>query len=274
MEYIQHYDFGVSIMTAIGIFGIRQGFLIGADGRVTLDDESRATASQTLLVKETSTAQKIFPIDTPDMMGAYALAGTIGNDELSLDLVDEAKREALHLSQRNFADPIRFIKKFAADLAEVITQAKHFPEQETRAYGWMIVEIFFVGYFKREPFVTHVAFYHRARQSAAFQLESMPLKGFLYGSEIVRKAMYDDHGALRNSPLSEHIQGPNTIARFDDAERYVKGYIEACSSSLALEMDEAGCKKIGGHIHVAEITPNGFRWRIPPIQPISPVTAP
>jgi hypothetical protein len=92
----------------------------------------------------------------------------------------------------------------------------------------------------------------------------MGLSNVLYGSGVIQQAMYDNYGPIDNSPFAEYFKNPRTIDSFDDAEEYVKGYIEACSSPLALEMDEVGCKKIGGHIHIAEITRSGFRWRIPP----------
>jgi hypothetical protein len=48
------------------------------------------------------------------------------------------------------------------------------------------------------------------------------------------------------------------------AAYFAKGYIEACSSPLALKFDPT-CEELGGHIHVATITPqDGFRWVIPP----------
>jgi hypothetical protein len=45
------------------------------------------------------------------------------------------------------------------------------------------------------------------------------------------------------------------------------GYIAACSDPIALELDEF-CHTIGGHIHVATVTPDhGFRW-VPGLGPI------
>jgi hypothetical protein len=80
--------------------------------------------------------------------------------------------------------------------------------------------------------------------------------------------MYGDDGrrVLPGSPFANFVKdlGPNPSLK--DAEQYVRGYIEACSSPLALELDEAICKGIGGHIHVATITPSdGFRWVVPPL---------
>jgi len=38
------------------------------------------------------------------------------------------------------------------------------------------------------------------------------------------------------------------------------GYIRACRTSEALQIDEK-CAEIGGHIHAATVTPKeGFRW--------------
>jgi hypothetical protein len=78
--------------------------------------------------------------------------------------------------------------------------------------------------------------------------------------------MYDQKGTpIPNSPFAGYTVTINQYSNLREAERYVKGYIEACSSAKALEMDPEICKKIGGHIHIAEITPDGFRWRVPPL---------
>jgi hypothetical protein len=37
-------------------------------------------------------------------------------------------------------------------------------------------------------------------------------------------------------------------------------YIRACDSNEGRQVDPALCAGIGGHIHIAAITPAGFKW--------------
>jgi hypothetical protein len=58
---------------------------------------------------------------------------------------------------------------------------------------------------------------------------------------------------------------PEIRVTLSDAVEAGRNYIEACSSPVALEIDKEICQGIGGHIHVATITPTaGFEWLIPP----------
>jgi hypothetical protein len=55
------------------------------------------------------------------------------------------------------------------------------------------------------------------------------------------------------------------LADITEEEFRVAGAIIAaqCDPS-AVMLDREHCASIGGHIHIAEITTNGFAWRIPP----------
>src|SRR5438270_10015775 len=64
-------------MTAIGVVGLPDGFVIAADGRATLADESRATATDQERARESYSFTKIFHIHERDKNLAYAMAGTI-----------------------------------------------------------------------------------------------------------------------------------------------------------------------------------------------------
>jgi hypothetical protein len=50
-----------------------------------------------------------------------------------------------------------------------------------------------------------------------------------------------------------------------EAACYAKGYIDAFASPLALTLDPS-CEAIGGHVHVATVTPgDGFQWVVRPV---------
>lgn len=255
-------------MTAIGVSGSQQGFIIGADGRKRVDDASRA-AKPELAINDSQVAQKIFPIVGQDRSIAYAIAGNVvaHAPDSPFDALKECAALVRHASDYDYENATKLVNRFSKSVAEAISEAKHFPQHNQTPDGsWKIMDLIFAGYFRGAPFLTYVSFEHSHR-FAEFHSQAMSPVGILYGSEVVRKAMYDDMGDIvTNSPFSRYIQDPRKIQSLEESEKYVKGYIEACSTELALKMDESYCKKIGGHIHVAEITASGFKWRIPPIE--------
>jgi hypothetical protein len=255
-----------SSMTAIGISGTKDGFIIGADGRKTVDDISKSSDPDKAKVLEGRESQKIFPLRGANKNVAYALAGSVANPDLAFDAIQECMKLTDLFRDRDYKNETKFVNGFSKALTERINQAKHFPEFEKNSNDhWKIMDAVFGGYFKAIPFLTCVEFYH-SLHFAEFHAQSMSFAGILYGSDVIRRAMYDDFGnIISGSPFTEYIQNPREINSLNDSEKYVKGYIQACSSELAISMDESCCKKIGGHIHIAELTPNEFRWRIAPI---------
>jgi len=210
-------------------------------------------------------AEKIFPLRSNDKNIAYALAGNVANPDLPFDAVVECTRLAEEFRQRDIENQTKFVNGFSMALRERIQQQKHFPEIDKNANGdWKIMELFFVGYLKAVPFVFHVEFFYSlaSKPFAEFHSQAMSPAGLLYGSDVVRRAMYDDFwNAVKPSPFADFIQEPHDIRSLNQSHQFVEGYIQACSSELALKMDEAHCKKIGGRIRIAEITPSGFKWR-------------
>jgi hypothetical protein len=132
--------------------------------------------------------------------------------------------------------------------------------------AWKIAGMFLAGYFEQTPCFFIVRFFHFGKNSEVNVKQIDHKYSVLSGSDIVRAAMYrtDKGQPVENSPFAQYVQRTSADLSLDGAERYAKGYVEACSSPLALQMDEAKCRGIGGHIHVAELTKSGFRWRIAP----------
>lgn len=221
-------------MTAIGISGTNEGFIIGADGRKRMDDISRAALPDRIAELESMDTQKIFPLLGSDKSIAYALAGNVINVDPPFDAVEECAKLAESASSRDYQDATKLVNGFSKTLTVLINQAKHFPQCDQNAEGsWKIMELMFTGYLRRVPFLTYVEFYH-SYHFAEFHSQSLSLAGILYGSDVVRRAMYDDFGnVVPESPFSQYIQNPREIRSLDDSERYVKGYIQACSSESA-----------------------------------------
>jgi DNA-binding cell septation regulator SpoVG len=78
-------------MTAIAIVSTEKGFVLAADGRRTLDESFRSRATPAQLARESELVQKIFSAThDDDIVLAYALTGTVANDDNLIDLVKEA----------------------------------------------------------------------------------------------------------------------------------------------------------------------------------------
>jgi hypothetical protein len=122
--------------------------------------------------------------------------------------------------------------------------------------------LYFCGYFNEFPCFSRVDFFHVERD-AQFEINEQSLRGPLVsGSEIVADQMYRDPRDPRFSAfVLERGQSPS----LETATQFARGYIEACSSPLGLEVDALICKGIGGHLHMATITKSGFTWVIEPV---------
>jgi hypothetical protein len=111
--------------------------------------------------------------------------------------------------------------------------------------------------------------WHKDDLEVHYDVNSYPSNySFLLGSEAVRRAMYPNPGDVADARFAPYsVKTP--IMSGQDGEKYITGYIAACSSDLGREVDPETWRITGGKTHVASITPhNGFEWIIPP----SPVT--
>jgi hypothetical protein len=257
-------------MTAIGVVGTASGFIIGADGRMRFDDQSRATADAAALAKETEKAQKIWEIAGSDRTLAYAVAGSILNLQ-NFDLLRIIREQVQSIGSQDFHDCYEYLRALAREIGSAINEARRtgkipkFPEVHhvEESVAWEIADAVVCGYFKNCASLIQVRFFHFNQIANSRLIQYPPAYTLLLGSIVVERAMYSD-----NSPFTKYVAEPIKGLRsptLDEAAQFVQGYLEACKSPLALQMNPETCKMIGGHIHVAEITPTGFRWRIPPL---------
>ena len=87
-------------MTALGVVGTEAGFVIAADGRMTLDNETKRTETpEAVLAMESEEAQKIFPITDTEKALAYAVAGFVNIDDFNV--FETLKRKMTSLSVVN-----------------------------------------------------------------------------------------------------------------------------------------------------------------------------
>jgi hypothetical protein len=101
---------------------------------------------------------------------------------------------------------------------------------------------------------------HFLGQPLTLQLEILyPATALMIRPEIQMPPQYHKiifTGAESIYPKYEHLR-PQTNA---EAIGFVRGYLQDCADS-----DNPDCFGTGGHVHVAEITPQESRWIIPPL---------
>jgi hypothetical protein len=260
-------------MAAIGIVGTTAGFVVGADGRKQLDDATGATTDANRLARESDSAQKIWVISDAkpgrEKALAYAIAGTVFL-EPGFDLLNTLKEQIESLANQGFEDCFSYLERLGEEVKAAMNQARQNGKAEAfvedvkfkQGPAWKIADVFFLGYFMSHPCLMVMHLIH-SNQIPDFQLTIFQHPEncrILYGSRIVRDAMYDKQGhPVKNSPFLEYTEErPND--GLNKAQNMVERYIKACSSPEAREMDDS-CNGIGGHIHVARITQTvGFRW--------------
>jgi hypothetical protein len=257
-------------MTAIAIASTAEGFAIAADGRLRFDDESREKESPQALTLETDKQQKIFPASFPQQAAAYAVSGSVF-DPRGFDLPKIVDEQIDIVCARKFDVFSSCLKALGEEINRAINDAKRtgtfeaFPriKKMDRSHAWIIASIYFCGYFNHFPCISQMDFFH-FDGDADFQVNEKSLDvPLVSGSEIVAHHMYCDP---RDPRFSTFVLQRGQSPSLQNAKQVVRGYIEACSSPLGLELDEPICKGIGGHIHMATITKSaGFTWVIEPI---------
>jgi hypothetical protein len=266
-------------MTAIGAVGILPfGFVIAADGRKRLAPESKAKATDDDLKHETDEAQKIFEITDNQRTLAYGISGFV--KLARIDVVAEIKSKIDLLCRRPFDTSRKYLTSLCSKISEELNAAKSTGKMEALPTlrrtddggAWKVLDLIVVGYFKSVPSITVCNFTHSNGRRVEYQVNSFPPNfGLLLGSEVVRKAMYPDPGGIADARFASYTK-PTPIRSLPDAAGYVKGYIEACSSDLARQLDPE-MSPTGGHIHIAQVTPQGgFHWLMPPKDPVTAST--
>jgi hypothetical protein len=245
----------------------RDGFALVADGK-----------SHSLGKDEPDeiNVQKIFQIQ--EQSAAYALIGTVRFDDdtgqlYSLNLPKEIDSLA-RASAVTLCDLPRLEEQFARPIYDLLLRGKadgvisdytgtlDFPNS-----GLTIFSVLLFGYCKGAPSEIHVRFWHQDQvlgrpQVAPFDLRSRNPRAV--GSPIIWNALRNHDPALSRFALPK-MPSPDQSQEISlwDAAKIGETLILACETKEALEMD-AECRKIGGHIHIAAITPTCFHWLKPP----------
>lgn len=247
-------SFTLSLMTATASIYTATGFVIAADGRQAW--QNAPTRDEKMLSLESNIAQKIFSVENEDMSLAYAATGDIANQDRSFDITVEIRKQVKSLSCERFTNCYDYIRTVAAGLEKELVQLK----MQGKIEDYPSTQVHFIGYFKGSPCWFNACFFNsRNYLNALCRVDAVGFSG-------------PGHYALSGSPSVNHIVSSGDVAKhtkpirsdtsLEEAVVFAKWYVEACASPLASETDRF---LIGGHTHIASITPeNGFKWRIWP----------
>jgi hypothetical protein len=176
------------------------------------------------------------------------------------------------LSGREFKSPYEYINAIGQPIAGLVTSAHFLPESNGLAKDGRrnIADLLFGGCLGSLVFFVEAQFVH-FNKAAEFRITGYyeEFYSVLYGSSIIAGSLYGrEHSPIKDSLLAKYafdINDTDGKPLVSQAKRYAVGYIEACCSPTARQLDPEKCKGIGGHIHVATVKPrSGFEWVIAP----------
>jgi hypothetical protein len=257
-------------MSAVAIAYTSLGFAVAADGRQT----SKAALESEVAEDEVSDGnQKIFKATTASGAAvAYALTGFIAKDA-SYDLIRYAKGHAKRLSSGQFRSGDEYCRELSDGLKRYIESEKRdgvikFRENEHLEPDdrFLIASLHMIGYFHGSACWFETQFHHENESSVSvvgFRSRLVDGFRFAHGSAIVPDLVIanDQRFARYRDRLAIDLRG----ASLEVACEWARTYVELCSDPLAAEVDPL-CKAIGGHLHMATVTPkDGFQWVVKPI---------
>jgi hypothetical protein len=256
-------------MTAIAaVYTPRIGFVIGADGRARWTEPEAVSEAKKGM--ESDQEQKIFEATAKRATIAYALSGTAYNDDKTFSVIAESQKAATSLSDLELANHLEYVQRFCDIVSEKIAEAHaegrfDYIQPKICAPGHenTLVRILFCGYFRTRPFAydAEIVNENGTLSCNPLQCDMKNMGPMVLGSEKIAKLMYldkDPQFRKYSVPIRETSSTLNAIA-------CVRGYLEACSTPLARRIDPF-CEIVGGHIHIATVTPQfGFQWSSPPL---------
>jgi hypothetical protein len=260
-------------MTAISwLYERRLGFALAADGKSGCIAET--PEEEKCIHPPRIDQRKIFVTRFKGREIAYAFSGMVLNTEGTLNLIREADCAFSSPSMSKARNVYEYIDEFANLLKASIDKAKQdghikryvrnsrCPPSEENVFA----RVFFAGYFrKHEPSFAIVTLRHDDKRllSPEKRFETPPENSCLVGaSGPIQDRIFgpEDHW------VKDYARPVHPNGSLDDLVSLAEGFIRACCDPRALDIDPS-CENIGGHVHVAELTPSGFKWRIAPIEP-------
>jgi hypothetical protein len=259
-------------MTAIVRTWTPQGFVIAADGRSRGQDVIR-----------TEKAQKICPLESPIGSFAFCMSGVTelfngDNEETVVSLAEETRRAAEALRGQRTSNLMGLAAKLVRpgynalkDVWESINP-QCYPSQPSLPgeRGETIFRLWLDGYRGEYPESVSVRIFHeKGKLCEPAVLPELVLHGIHKSATpvpTIGKILWSDDSDPRLSAYKGRAVFAEDMT-LGDALEHSRLFIEAHFDPKAMAIDQ-NCLEVGGHIHIATITPqNGFRWTVPPKGP-------
>lgn len=202
--------------------------------------------------------------------GAVVLSPTEDSDEVALDLRTECMEAAAKLAGRRSKDLYGYAVRLsravnarieAAKASGAIETLDSSPVHNPREIGDTIAHFWLAGYYHGCP--CRVRFSHTGQKLNEPTIETPPADiECSSGSEVVSKLLFKTDDDRFSS-----YRGVKELTNMRQVLERAKGFIDANSHAPSIlqaeelgELDKMICEGIGGHIHMAIVNPNGFRW--------------
>ncbi|MFL6352037.1 MAG: hypothetical protein ACJ74Z_09330 [Bryobacteraceae bacterium] len=266
-------NMAIDSMTVIISTFTPEGFVIGADGR-------QVGAQDKCILSEHR--QKIFPIESPNGPLAYAISGTIDlathdRTGIALNMADEVKKATESLARKRTSSLFGYAVRLCRPIQDALKNARQsgrihdYPSHERAVSerGKTITRVLIDGYRGQEPCRVSIRFFHEEQRLHEPEILVPPLNPGshrIYGSDVIVNLLWKSE-----DPRFAKYRGPSILAKDMTLKNAIKrsaDYIGACCDPEAVGADDY-CYFMGGHIHIATITPaEGFQW-VPGYEPLS-----
>jgi hypothetical protein len=265
--------------TAIVSTYTTEGFVIAADGRMRGADDGTVVNDQ---------IQKIFPIGGSGTRRlAFSLTGSAyipscDREEMAFEFLAEIRRATGALSVGRYPNLSDYAHKAFGAVHRRLKEAKltgrlSYPELQTldpSERGCSIAIVLLDGYHEGVPSRLKIRFYHEHQVLAGLEIvqqELPPGRAWYSGSETVWDVMFGAHVDTGDPALSHYKQQSASVFHPNETlcsyAQIAHAYISMCPGPEGLALDPELCAGIGGHIHIATITPkDGFQW-VPRFEP-------
>ncbi len=250
--------------TAIIAIHTQQGFVICADGR-----RSKHTGE---VISETE--QKIFPVECESGVLAYGHFGiTTLHEEPSGNLVHDLRvlvRHAFAPASTSSGEEFgSFIHKVAQNIYTRLTLLKE-SDPEVTFHQETVMQFIVGGYWHGRRALARLTFTHSDQVLSTPTLKAYEPRKTRWepalSEEVFCSVLEGKEGfsRYRIAAIAKMAYGENLSLY--EAIAAARSLIKACYDPAAREADK-NCFHVGGHIHMATITPDvGFQWVIEPVR--------
>ena len=249
-------------MTAIAGNYVARSVVIAADGRTRVPESPQLT-DEIRLRGNLENERKIFLIQDQDKTLVYAGVGYLSTaDDGGFSILDEINRQKSILSQRRYETCREYVYHLSLFLKAAIREALKKKTFSIPVDDPLIARILFAGFFRKE--ISWVAAEFRYKKGhIKLDVDRLPLgRGQMV---MIAPPPMRDLFVAKDARFAEHIKPLGPDSTLEEGRDCAKGFIDMCKSPLAAEIEPL-CLNVGGHVHVAAVTPDGFQWLIEPLK--------